>query len=96
MWKGILQEGEMNQPDNIHLIHIPSKETINLEPKAPTGYKIREFGPMDQNEIFEEILSTAIKAYKIMAGKGRNMSSMVTPNAYVGEKRNQTQIANVY
>ena len=87
MWNSNLEEGEMDKSDNIHLINIPSKETINLEPKAPPDYKIREFGPMDQNDIFEELLSTAIKAYKMMADTDRNMSSVVTPIILVGEKR---------
>ena len=42
---------------------------------------------MDQKNIFESLLSTAIKAYKITAAKGRNMSSMMTPITLVGEKK---------
>ena len=47
MWNKILEEGEDNKFDNVNLIQIPSKSTINLEPKAPTGYIIKEVGPMD-------------------------------------------------
>ena len=37
MWNSILEEGEIDKSDHVHLIHIPSKSTINLEPKAPPG-----------------------------------------------------------
>ena len=66
---------------------IPSNSTINLEPKAPTGYVIKEVGPMDKKDIFESLLSTAIKAYKMTAAKGRNMSSMMMPITLVGERK---------
>ena len=71
----------------MNLIQIPSKSTINLESKAPTGYVIKEVGPMDKKDIFESLLSTAIKAYKMTAAKGRNMSSMMTPITLVGERK---------
>ena len=87
MWNSILEEGETDKIDNVNIIQIPSKSTINLEPKAPPGYTIKEFGPMDQKNIFEELLSTAVKAYKMTAEKGRNMSSMMTPITLVGEKK---------
>ena len=87
MWNKILEEGKDDKFDNVNLIQIPSKSTINLEPKAPTGYVIKEVGPMDKKDIFESLLSTAIKAYKMTAAKGRNMSSMMTPITLVGERK---------
>ena len=63
MWNSILEEGETDKSENVNLIHIPSKSTINLEPKAPPGYKIREFGPMDQKNIFEELLTQQLSKH---------------------------------
>ena len=44
MWKNLLKEGETDKSDHVHLIHIPSRTTIDLESKPPPGYKIKEFG----------------------------------------------------
>ena len=87
MWKNLLKEGETDKSDHVHLIHIPSKTTIDLESKPPPGYKIKEFGPISHGKIVEELLTTAIRAYKMTATRGRNMSSMMTPITLVGVKK---------
>ena len=42
---------------------------------------------MNEGQVFEALLNTAIMAYRIMARNGRNMSSMMTPITLVGEKK---------
>ena len=87
MCKNRLKEGETDKSDHVHLIHIPSRTTIDLESKPPPGYKIKEFGLISHGKVVKELLSTAKRAYKIKATRGRNKSSMMTPINFVGVKK---------